>query len=83
MSPRDLQSVLAIAIGPNILGLNPIYPSLLPIVAYLKTDRGHIVPPLNILRLFGVRVPIIFGNHKPMNDCPYSKGFMKFGYLEP
>ena len=44
---------------------------------------GHIVPPLSILGLGGVRVPILFGNDLPMNDWPYSKGFMKFGCLEP
>ena len=54
--------------------------------AYLslsKTEGEDIVPPLNVLGLGGVRVPILFGNHLPMNDWPYSKGFMKFGYLEP
>ena len=40
-------------------------------------------PPLNILGLGGVRVPILFGNELPMNDRPYSKGIMKFGFLEP
>ena len=38
---------------------------------------------LNILGLGGVRVPILFGNDLPRNDLPYSKGFMKFGCLEP
>ena len=47
------------------------------------TRGGHIVPPLSILGLGGVRVPILFGNDLPMNDWPYSKGFMKFGCLEP
>ena len=47
------------------------------------TGGGHIVPPLSILGLGGVRVPILFGNDLPMNDWPYSKGFRKFGCLEP
>ena len=41
------------------------------------------MPPLNILGLGGVRVPILFGNDLLWNDLPYSKGFMKFGCLEP
>ena len=32
------------------------------------TRGGHIVPPLSILGLGGVRVPILFGNDLPMND---------------
>ena len=32
------------------------------------TGGGHIVPPLSILGLGGVRVPILFGNDLPMND---------------
>ena len=32
------------------------------------TTGGHIVPPLSILGLGGVRVPILFGNDLPMND---------------
>ena len=44
---------------------------------------GHIVPPLNIFGLGGVRVPILFGNDLPRNDLSYSKGFMKFGCPEP
>ena len=32
------------------------------------TLGGHIVPPLSILGLGGVRVPILFGNDLPMND---------------
>ena len=32
------------------------------------TGGGHIVPPLSILGLGGVRVPILFGNNLPMND---------------
>ena len=42
----------------------------------------HIVPPpapLNILRLGGVRVPILFGNDLLWHDLPFSKGFRKFG----
>ena len=44
---------------------------------------GHIAPPLNILKLGGVRVPILFGNDLLWNNIPYSKGYMKFGRLEP
>ena len=33
----------------------------------------HILPPLNIMRLGGVRLPIIFGNDLLWNDLPYSK----------
>ena len=44
---------------------------------------GHIVPPLSILELGGVRVPILFGNDLPRSDLPYTKGFMKFGCPEP
>ena len=47
------------------------------------TGGGHIVPPLSILGLGGVRVPILFGNDLSWNDLPYLKGFMKFGCLEP
>ena len=47
------------------------------------TRGGHIVPPLSIYGFGGVRVPILFGNDLPMNDWPYSKGFRKFGCLEP
>ena len=40
--------------------------------AYLSISRnqggGHIVLPLTILGLGGVRVPILFGNDLPMND---------------
>ena len=32
------------------------------------TGGVHIVPPLSILGLGGVRVPILFGNDLPMND---------------
>ena len=46
------------------------------------TRGGHIVPPLRILGLGGVRVPILFGNDLLWNIWPYSKGFMKFGSLE-
>ena len=35
------------------------------------------------LGLGGVRVPILFGNGLLLNDLPYSKGFIKFGCLEP
>ena len=42
------------------------------------TGGGHIVPPLNIFGLGGVRVPILFGNDLLWNDLLYSKGFMKF-----
>ena len=45
---------------------NPIYSGLFEHIS--KNQRGHIVPPLNILGLGGVRVPILFGNHLPMND---------------
>ena len=41
---------------------------------------------MSVSKYFGVgwvRVPILFGNDLPMNDWPYSKGFMKFGCLEP
>ena len=34
----------------------------------LGTGGGHIVPPLSILGLGGVRVPNLFGNDLPMND---------------
>ena len=44
---------------------------------------GHIVPPLNMFGLGGVRVPILVGNDLPRHDLPYSKGFMKFGCQEP
>ena len=44
---------------------------------------GHIVPPLNIFGLGRVRVPILFENDLPRSDLPYTKGFMKFGCLEP
>ena len=40
-------------------------------------------PPLNIFGLGGIRVPILFGNDLLWNDLPYSKGYMKFGCLEP
>ena len=56
---------------------NPIYPGLFEHIRY----RGG--PPLSILGFSGVRVPILFGNDLPMNDWPYSKGFRKFGCLEP
>ena len=39
--------------------------------AYLSISKdrgGHIVPPLSILGLGGVRVPILFGHDLPMND---------------
>ena len=29
-----------------------------------------------------VRVPILFGNDLLWNDVPFTKGFMKFEYLE-
>ena len=45
--------------------------------------RGHIVPPLNIFGLGGVGVSILFGNDLLWNDLSYSKGYMKFGCLEP
>ena len=55
-----------------------------PAYLSLSKDRGgHIVPPLNILGLGGVRVPIRFGYDLLWNDLPHSKGFMKFGCLEP
>ena len=46
------------------------------------SDRNRDIPRpiwayLNILGLKGVMVPILFGNHLPINDWPYSKGFMK------
>ena len=41
------------------------------------------MPPLNIFGLGRVRVPILFGNDLPGSDLPYTKGFMKFGCLEP
>ena len=46
------------------------------------TRGGHIVPPLSILGLGGVRVPILVENDLSWNDLTYSKGFMKFGCLE-
>ena len=46
--------------------------------AYLSVSKD-----LCILGLVCVRVPILFGNDLPMNDWPISKGFMKFGCLEP
>ena len=45
--------------------VNPIYPGLF---WYIRYRGGHIVPPLSILGLSGVRVPILFGNDLPMND---------------
>ena len=47
------------------LEINPIYPGLF---WYIRYRGGHIVPPLSILGLGGVRVPILFGNDLPMND---------------
>ena len=61
--------------------LNPIWPSLFRCIRDL--GGGHIVPPLNIFWLGGVRVPILVANDLPGHDLPYSKGFMKFGCLEP
>ena len=60
--------------------VNPIYPGLF---WYIRYRGGHIVPPLSILGLGGVRVPILFGNDLPMNDRPFPKGFRKFKCLEP
>ena len=54
--------------------------------AYLsvsKNQGGSHCAPQNNFGLGGVRVPILFGNDLPMNDLPYSKGFVKFGCLEP
>ena len=53
-----------------------------PIWAYLKT-RGAYLPPLYIQGLVWVIVPNHFVNNLSRNDLPYSKGFMKFGWLEP
>ena len=39
--------------------------------------------PLNILGLGGVRASILFVNDLLWDDVPFSKGFMKFGCLEP
>ena len=47
--------------------INPIYPGLFWYIRY-RAGGGHIVPPLSILELGGVRVPILFGNDLPMND---------------
>ena len=44
---------------------SPIWPGLF---WYIRYRGGHIVPPLSILGLGGVRVPILFGNDLPMND---------------
>ena len=56
--------------------------------AYLRVSKNqggvaHCAPPQNILGLGGVMVPILFGNDLLWDDLPYSKGFMKFGCLEP
>ena len=37
----------------------------------------------HILGLGGVGVPILFENDLLWNDLPYSKGFTKFGCLQP
>ena len=51
---------------------SPIYP------AYLSISKNP--------KYLGVgwgQGAIFFGNHLPINDLPYSNGFMKFGYPEP
>ena len=71
MSSKFTQTLLSL---PPLMN-NDYQGSINPIWVYLNTG--------NILGLSGVRVPILFGNDLPLNDWPYSKGFMKFGCLEP
>ena len=54
---------------------NPVCPG--PIWA----GEGAYLPPLCILGLVWVRVPILFGND--LGWYTISKGFIKFGFLEP
>ena len=44
-------------------------------ISISKTRKGTLWPLFNILGLKGVTASILFENHLPMNDWPYSKRF--------